>query len=414
MYVDEVYLTTSGTTINAAADVVVPSNGGGWWTDPLHPATKTRLAIDLRTNQCLPSSSIVLIGLGDEEFPADSTVMEVNDAVEPVGTWSKRKSGRSAIRVGTLTDADLAQLKALFSSGAPLFLQLPPSYNEADSYGLYGDLTVGRLAIDHSKPWRIAGSSFTKQAPPIGPPEGTWRTRYMDFTRYATFADAEAAGGGAYDRYTRTVANGWGTSTSGLATTTSGGAASVYSTNGSQGVIAAEALNALRIVLYPVSLFQFTIRARLIGFTPTGGNPEIHIFGRYVDSSNYVRAVLYRQAAGGMTARVSQVVAGVETASGFLTVTGAANNSTVKVDFLGIGTNLYLTVWVDGTAKPQTPTVTLGSLTMLSPGQVGLGVNLPGTVTNALPLSVVYDDLEVTAMSTGPTWLDGLQGELFV
>jgi hypothetical protein len=410
-YLDEIYVTTSGTTVTAS-DVTVPSDGAAWWVDPLHPATKVKLRTDLQASACVPDSAIGLLGISPETFPADEEALPINNAPYPLGAWQVRKAGQGTMQVVTITLADLAQLKSLHASGAPLLLQLPSLYGEEAAYQLHAELEIGRLGADMRKTWRVTRSSFTKVIPPVGPAEGTWKTRYMDYTKFATFADVEAAGGGAYDRYTRSVANGWGTSTSGLATTTSGGAASVYSTNGTQGVIAVEALNALRIVLYPVSLFQFNIRARLIGFTPTGGNPEIHIFGRYVDSANFVRAVLYRQAAGGMTARLSQVVAGVETASGFLTVTGAANNSTVKVDFLGTGTNLFLTAWVDGTAKPQTYTATLGGLTMLSPGQVGLGVNLPGTVSNPLPLSVAYDDLEITAVSFAPTWLDGLQGEL--
>lgn len=410
-YLDEMYLTTSGTNVTAA-DVVVPSDGAGWWVDPLHPATKVKLRTDLQIAGCVPESAIGLLSLSAEVFPADEEDLPVNNAEFSIGAWQVRKAGQQTLQVVTVTLADLAQLKALYSSGAPLLLQLPAEYAEKPAYGLHSELEVNRLTPDLRRPWRVARSSFAKVLPPVGPAEGTWKTRYMDYTRYATFADAEAAGGGAYDRYTRTTSNGWGTSTSGLATTTSGGAASVYSTNGSQGVIAAEALNALRIVLYPVSLVNFRVRGRAIGFTPTGGNPEIHYFARYVNSTNFVRAVLYRQSTGGMTVRVSQVVAGVETASGFITVGTVANNATVRIDFLGTGTVLDVTVWQDGTPKPTSPTVTLSGITMLTAGQVGSGVNLPGTVTNPLPLSVAYDDLEVTALGTAPTWLDGLQGEL--
>jgi hypothetical protein len=412
LYGDEVYVTTSGTGVNAAADVTVPSDGAGWWVDPLHPATKVKLRTDLQASACVPDSAIGLLGMSPETFPADEESLPINNSVTPYGAWQVRKGGQATMQVVTVTLTDLAQLKSLHASGAPLLLQLPTQYGEEAAYQLHAELEVSRLGSDMRRPWRVTRSSFVKVLPPVGPPEGTYRTRYMDFTKLTTFQDTEALGGGGYDRYTRSVSNGWGTSTSGLVTTTLGGAASVYSVNGSQGVIAVDALSANRMVLYPVSLFQFGIRARMIGFTPTGGNPETYLYARYVDASNYVRAAIYRQAAGGMTARVSQVIGGIETASGFLTVAGAANNSTVRMDFQGVGTNLYLTVWVDGTTKPQAYTVTLGSLTMLSAGQVGIAINFPVTVTNVLPFTTAYDDLEITALSFAPTWLDGLQGEL--
>lgn len=410
-YVDEMYLTTSGTQVTAA-DVVVPSDGAGWWVDPLHPATKIRLQTDLQASACVPSSAIGLLGISPETFPADEEALPINNAVTPYGAWQVRKAGQATMQVVTVTLADLAQLKSLHASGAPLLLQLPASYGEELAYQLHAELEVSRLSPDMRRPWRVSRSSFAKVLPPVGPAEGTYRTRYMDFTKLTTFQDAEAAGGGGYDRYTRSVSNGWGTSSSGLVTTTSGGAASVYSVNGSQGVIAVEALNALRLVLYPVSLLNFRMRGRAIGFTPTGGNPEIHYFARYVNSTNFVRAVLYRQSTGGMTLRVSQVLAGVETATGFITIAGAANNSTIRLDFVGAGTTLDATAWVDGTVKPQAPTASLTGVTMLTAGQIGSAVNLPGTVTNPLPLSVAYDDLEMTALDTSYTWLDGLQGEL--
>lgn len=410
-YLDEMYVTTSGTQVTAA-DVVVPSDGAGWWVDPLHPATKVKLRTDLMASACVPDSAIGLLGMSQETFPADEEALPINNAPMPLGAWQVRKGGQQTIQVVTVTLTDLAQLKSLYASGAPLLLQLPSEYAEEPAYQLHAELEIARLGADMRRPWRVGRSSFVKVLPPVGPAEGTWKTRYMDYTRYATFADAEAANGGAYDRYTRTVANGWGTSTSGLATTTSGGAASVYSTNGSQGVIAVEALSALRLVLYPISRVFFRVRGRAIGFTPTGGNAEIHYYARYADANNFVRARLFRLAAGGMTVAVSQVVASVETVSGFITVPGALNNSTVRLDFVGSGSTLEATVWVDGAVKPQTPTVTLAGVTMLSQGQVGTGVNLPGTVTNPLPLSVAFDDLEITSLTTAPTWLDGLQGEL--
>ena len=195
LYVDEMYLTISGTTtVTSAATVTVPSSGGGWWTDPLHPATKVRLQIELDGIECRPSGGVVYLGVSDETFPADSSISEVNDAEWPIGTWNRRKSGRQGIRMATDQAADLAAVRALHASGAPLLLQINQAYGELDAYGLHGELAVGRIATDQRIRWRVVAAQFVKVAGPVGPPEGTLKTRYMDLTRYSTFALATAAG----------------------------------------------------------------------------------------------------------------------------------------------------------------------------------------------------------------------------
>lgn len=195
LYGDEIYLTQTGlTTVDAATTSIVPSQGGGWWTDPLHPATKVRLQVDLDARECKGPFGVVYLGVGEETFPADASLAEVNDAVNPIATWNRRKSGRSSIRLGILSDADLSAVKALHSSGAPLFLQINSAYREADAYGLHGDVATPRVHGDQRVPWFVVGSSFGKTGPPVGPAEGTLKTRYMDLNRYPTFAAATAAG----------------------------------------------------------------------------------------------------------------------------------------------------------------------------------------------------------------------------
>jgi len=192
LYGDEVYVYSSGTTVTASS-VTVPGDGAGWWVDPLHPATKLKLIMNLQVTDCVPESAVGLVSLSEETFPADGEALEINNAVFPLGAWQVRKSGRQTIQVVTITLADLAQLKALYASGAPLYLQLPAEYAEAAAYQLHGDLEVTRLAPNHKLPWRVARSSFAKVAAPVGPPEGTWNTRYVDIDKYATFSAASAA-----------------------------------------------------------------------------------------------------------------------------------------------------------------------------------------------------------------------------
>lgn len=195
LYADEVYVTTAGTTVSATTDVSVPSNGGGWWTDPLHPATKARLQVDLTFRECGDGSGqIAYLGVGEETFPADAATMAINNSPSPASSWNVRKTGRQAIQVATGSMADQDAVKALHASNAPLFLQLNAKYCEPDSYGLHGDLSVQRVTTVQTLPWRVLGSQFEKVPPPVGPGEGTLHTRYQDLNRYTTFAAATSAG----------------------------------------------------------------------------------------------------------------------------------------------------------------------------------------------------------------------------
>lgn len=193
LYADELYVTTAATTATAT-DVVLPSSGGGWWTDPLHPATKARLTIDLRSSDCLTQSSIIYLGSSERTRAADSQVTEVNDSPYPIATWGRRKSGTRSIGVGTFTEADRDQLEYLHEHGPPLFLQLPLVYREVDRYTLCGDLAFASMPGDQRKSWRIVSTPYREVEAPVGPASGTWATRYTDLDRYATFAAATAAG----------------------------------------------------------------------------------------------------------------------------------------------------------------------------------------------------------------------------
>lgn len=195
-YVDEAYLSTPLASITTATPVTVPSTGGGWWTDPLHPATKVRLQVDLTFSPtgCSTGGGIAYLGVSEETFAADTAMLDINDAQYPVGVWNRRKAGRQTIRVGTETLADLARVNALLAPGAPVLLQLNAAYGEADAYQLLGDATVNRINGDQRVQVRIVDTPFGKVRAPYGPAEGTLKTRYVDITKYTTFAAATTAG----------------------------------------------------------------------------------------------------------------------------------------------------------------------------------------------------------------------------
>lgn len=192
-YLDEVYVTATGTSVTAA-DVTVPSDGAGWWVDPLHPATKVKLRLDLEATTCAPPAAVGLLGVSSETHAADAEALSINNSATPLAAWQVRKAGQQSMQVFTVTLTDLAQVQALHSSGAPLLLQLPPLYGEPPAYQLHDTLEVGRVAADMRRTWRVCRSAFSKVLPPVGPPDGTWKARYMDLTKHSTFAAATAAG----------------------------------------------------------------------------------------------------------------------------------------------------------------------------------------------------------------------------
>jgi hypothetical protein len=420
LYAGEMYLTTTGTSVNAALPVVLQSSGGGWWTDPLHPWTKVRLQVELENSSalCGGPSGVVYLGLSEKSFPADSTTLEVNDSPYGVGAFNVRKAARSSIRIGTRTLLDEAKVKLLHASGAPLFFHMNGAYGETDFYGLYGDVAEGRVHGDQRVTWRLFGIAYAEQAAPVGPAEGTLGSRYMDFTKYATFGAAFAAGGGVLDDFGRTVAaGGWGAPTIGAGSWNVVGTAANYSVSGGVGLMSMASLAVLRRAqLLSVSVASFdavvtnTISAALTG---GGAQGDFTMRMRYVDDNNYVDILIFRSTTA-VTMAIRQRVGGVDTISSFPAVAGATSASSITMRLVGTGTSLFGTAWVTGTVEPQAPMVTLTGLTHLAAGGIELNGNLNASVTNALPLTAGYDDLQVANLANNgaATWLDGLQGEL--
>jgi len=193
LYVDELWGTTPLGTVDASSDVVIPSDGGGWWKDPLHPATNVRLSFDVDVD-CIPTAGTFLLGLTEKTFPDDSAIQEITDSPEGIATWSRRKSHRSSVQVATRAQPDRDQMRALHSSGAPLFLQLPAQYGEADKYMQCGELIESRITQDHRIPARVFRVPYARVLQPTGPADGVYGTRYSDLDKYATFGAANAAG----------------------------------------------------------------------------------------------------------------------------------------------------------------------------------------------------------------------------
>jgi hypothetical protein len=194
LYADEVYASTAASTVDTAAPVQVQSNGQGWLKDPLHPWANLFMRIDLaNTVKCVNPSLCVWLGEGDRTRPEDNTLQEVPDRSHGVGIWARRKAVRSSNRFATATIADRDALETVFLSGAPLLLQVPSKYGIPERYGLYGSLASGRLSGDMTLTWRAHSADYVEVLAPYGPAEGVLGARYVDETKYGTYAQASAA-----------------------------------------------------------------------------------------------------------------------------------------------------------------------------------------------------------------------------
>jgi hypothetical protein len=190
-YADEMYASVATSTVDSAV-LTFLSGGLGWWKDPLHPATMVQLQIDLRASSC-GASGVVYLGHGDRARTADASILEIPDAERGASIFARRKSIRSAVSTVALSQADADDLVALHASGAPLLLQLPAKYLEADTYGLHSETGDGRLYGDRTVAIRVFQSSYQDVGPPVGPAEGVLGARYQDLNLFTTFAQATAA-----------------------------------------------------------------------------------------------------------------------------------------------------------------------------------------------------------------------------
>lgn len=193
VYADEVYAFTAASTVSSA-DAFLNSAGQGWWRDPLHPWVSVPLSVDLtEVKRCSSPSTCVWLGEGDQERPADATLLEIPERLRGIGIFARRKTQRGSDRIATATIADRNRVETLHTYGGPLMLQVPAKYGVTERYGLYESLQSGRLGADMQLTWRVHTASYTRVDAPYGPAEGVLGARYADETKYTTYAQATAA-----------------------------------------------------------------------------------------------------------------------------------------------------------------------------------------------------------------------------
>lgn len=205
-----------------------------------------------------------------------------------------------------------------------------------------------------------------------------------------------AVAGSFSDTFTRTTSNGWGTSTSGHAWSTTGGSASDYSVNGTRGVISLGAVNSLRgtyISDLPVANLDRTFTTR-IPVLATGAGIEVRAIARWnLAGNNYYYAVIRAETTAQVTLQIRKVIAGAGTTLRSMTVPGLTHTATTdyRLRFKAQGSWLYVKVWNNANAEPAQWTDVAWDESITAAGSWGVRCLLNSGNTNTTPVSIQFD-----------------------
>jgi hypothetical protein len=409
------------------------------------------------------------------EVTAGNFTPIISDTMEGVGAWSpfdatfvastaQKHSGTGSglmTVVGTPSQATVRSKTFAVTPGTPVHGELWAYsvagyasvyavfdwYNSSMTYlgtngGLPAALAAGTWERRGAYANPPAGAAYAQFGPTLGsnPPNGTavyfddatvngdfivetktgplWTLDTDDFP-FDVMADGQRVSVSAIrsyikDPYTRSESSGWGAEpASGLAWSVAG-TASQYSVNGTTGLMA----NATKPVFNRASLLgavvgdfdvtvTFTIAAAVTG---VGGQADISLRTRYAASNTFCDILIFRQTTG-VTWTIHYILAGVGVDAGFPAIAGAASGDSVTVRFVGSGTSLYGWAWKTGSTPPVAPMLTLTGCTVLTPGSIELNTSLNASVSNALPLTTGFDNLEFANPQTFTTKPGGYMAE---
>lgn len=138
---------------------------------------------------------------------------------------------------------------------------------------------------------------------------------------------------------------------------------------------------------------------------PVGGNFEVKIAARYVDSSNLVEARLFLTPAGTVSVSVRQLIGGVETNGGFPAVSNVTSIDDVNFIFYVVGTSLKFKAWRVTDPEPVAWTTTL-TTSFLTAGDLRLAGQLDGSVTNTLPVIYAFNNVVAVPPAAEGTYLE--------
>lgn len=203
------------------------------------------------------------------------------------------------------------------------------------------------------------------------------------------------------DTFARVTADAWGVATSGQTWTCTGGAAANYSTDATYGKFSLTTVNVRRraTVDQPADLTQYaTVRTSAQAVTDS---IVAGFIVRYLDSSNYYECRLYfNPTATGfdIDAAIVKTVAGVVSDVATNTATGLTYvaNRNYGIRFEATGSLFKLKIWDATGAEPAAWLIETTDTDLSAPGTAGPHGYLTAANTNALPVTLSWDDYAAT------------------
>ncbi|MFD6735985.1 hypothetical protein ACFWDZ_33385, partial [Micromonospora aurantiaca] len=205
-----------------------------------------------------------------------------------------------------------------------------------------------------------------------------------------------AVAASAADTFTRTVASGWGTATTGQTWTLTTGTTSERSVDGTRGVVTVPnaTISIIRFqTLAGLTLGDCEVRARISAAQVSTGAAMIpSILLRYVDTGNFYRCRLHFSPGGVMSVSIARDV--TQLGDAFLPYTYTAGDSfemRVRLDGQRIRMKVWPSASIESSAWSYETTVTTNPITS---GLVGVTASGFAGNTNVNP-AIAFDNFEV-------------------
>lgn len=215
---------------------------------------------------------------------------------------------------------------------------------------------------------------------------------------------------GAYDKFTRTAASGWGDAAtySGVLTwqVVPFANAANFAVNGTTATITPSANGSTRRSIVGTSSVDFDIRADVsISALPASGTLSTGLVGRYIASTDHYFTVMEIDTAGAVTLRIRRVVGGgaETTIASLATGLTYAAGSYKTMRFQGAGSSLRVRMWPVNTPEPTTWDIDTTDANLTSAGDTGVYARNDTAVTTQV---FSYDNwlaIKTAASSTTTT-----------
>ncbi|WP_329597757.1 hypothetical protein OIE43_18795 [Streptomyces pseudovenezuelae] len=270
--------------------------------------------------------------------------------------------------------------------------------------GVAGSTTYGRADTDGSQTTAALSASATSVGVlTTGENRWVWTAGFPAEFPFDVRAGGEvwrvtACTPSVYDTFTRTVANGWATATSGQTWTSTGGAVGDHYTQGSEGVHKITAVNtALRDLIttpgadHDVRLSVSTDQAA------TGGDQYVAAVARATDETNLYMAQLQFSTSGAVTLTLRKRVASVESILGTWSGGVGASHTAFGKFYIRLqvkGSTLRCRAWSASTPEPGMWQIIATDTSLTTGTAVGARSVRTSSNTNA-NLLANYDDFEL-------------------